>query len=727
MAKYRTDVATQVMRVVENNRLPDAIKTGISRALLQEGELVENVMEELVGSLGVRAERLYAYAQKGKYYFGLPSGQFTNPGESLQNTLINVLSDVYGTTSLELVYVHHGVPNLTHIGWVRLIQEHGYDPATNKIGRLSTDPAAPVYLDDMVVVVPAADAATTDPASIEQWGTSPKAGYTPERGDMTQSAASLVPHTPVLFDPAATTEHLQVKTYQRQTNGTVVRSEFVIPVSGFSEMLDYFQVKYVTGGITRYFMYEDGEGTYPALDGIYSKNYQGPGSFFPFLYFRHNKQSVIGDKTSPEYKSSKRFSKLLGLDYDAVAQGIDSNPDIKDVEQAVMMFAVPANTSDSAEQRYLWEFFNSLYLSQPTRLQSSSATVSNLRLRFSEPAVQNLGLLSPDIVIQDSRFKMTLRNSGIYKRSVGGKIGPVGAHNFELVDLRKHIYRRQISAAIYEEIEVVDMQTVFRIFEEWSVTADEDDKILLVPLDHAITRKLNMADREQLYSRSLHYVFNSRVVTKLKWYQTGLFKVLTVVIAIAMTIYSGGTAAEALVAALSTGAITAAAVILLEMVLTTLIYRQIFKLFVKVAGVKLAFIAAIVAAVVGISTFADGISVAGAPLAQELLIAASGITQAIGAQVGQDMQGLQNDYLALLKEQEKATKLLESAQELLDGNVRLNPFVIFGEAPQDYYNRTVHSGNIGVVGIDAVSSFVDIKLTLPKLSDTLGIEGEMNE
>ena len=44
------------------------------------------------------------------------------------------------------------------------------------------------------------------------------------------------------------------------------------------------------------------------------------------------------------------------------------------------------------------------------------------------------------------------------------------------------------------------------------------------------------------------------------------------------------------------------------------------------------------------------------------------------------------------------------------------------QSPTDYFNRTVHSGNIGVVAIDAVSSFVESSLTLPKLNDSLGMK-----
>jgi hypothetical protein len=67
----------------------------------------------------------------------------------------------------------------------------------------------------------------------------------------------------------------------------------------------------------------------------------------------------------------------------------------------------------------------------------------------------------------------------------------------------------------------------------------------------------------------------------------------------------------------------------------------------------------------------------------------------------------------------KKTDLLKTANNLLEGNNLLSPFIIFGENPSDYYERTVHSGNIGAHTIETISSYVDTALTLPSLNTTL--------
>jgi hypothetical protein len=730
------------MRAIDDDRLPNAVKTGISKALLSSGEIVDNVLEELVGSVGVRAERMYDFAKKGGYTHGLPSGQFTNPAADAQDAITTVLETIEGAT-VTLDYMHWGPPNNLHVGWLALVNSHGYNPATNQLGNLTATKGTPVYLDDMVVVVPDT-VGTFLETSLQQWGIAARAGFTPERTSLTAATKKMVQPSPVKLEVGGTSEYMLVS-YVWLAGGVVQRGTFTIPFAGFNDDLSYFQVRYTVGGVSKYWIYEDGSGTYPALDLVYDRVPEPAGSFFPFAYFRYNKHSEVDDKTTPAYQTTKKLVKYLGIDYDQVGETINSNPDIADVEQALLMFAVPANTENKQEQRYLWEFFNNLFLSQDTVNQDRSSTVAKLATNIVS-RFTSIATVSPSIVVQDTRFKMTLRNNGIYRKRVAGSIGPIGSYasGFDVdsnpqpvVDsvtgvastipslIKTHYYRRQVSTGFYDELRVVGMETRFYVLDGWFTIGDEDDTILLIPLDHSITEGFSLPDREELIARSMHFVFNSLVITKIKWYQTGLFKAVLIIIAIIITFLDWGSdGGSVLAAALAAGEYAAAALIILEYIITLVIYRVIFKLFVKLVGVKFAFIVAIVAAVLGITDAFQNGSLQGAPFASELLTAASGISVAIGDQLTDDLQDLLGEFTDFGKWQKEQTKLLDTAKELLDGNLHLSPFVIFGETPDAYYNRTVHSGNIGIVGIDAISAFVDIKLKLPELADTLGIEGE---
>lgn len=747
MAKITT-VGTSVMRVIDDASLPGSIKKGAIEALLQDGDLVDYALEELLTGIGVKAQRMYEYAKRGTYVHGLPSGQFTTGADGLGEVTV-ALESIEGAP-VQPHYLHYGAPNNLHIGWLKLIASHGYNPVTNQLAGLTATKGTPVYLEDMVVVVPTGDVAQIEPSSLKLLGLAARAGYTPERSTATEEVRALVTPTPVFLETPGTVEYLRVH-YGWMVGTTYTKDSFTIPMTGYDDNADYFHVRYSVGAVIKYWMYRDGAGSFPALDAVFDRDEEPSGSFFPFAYFRYEKNSEIEDKTTQAYLTSKKLVSYLGMNYDQVAEGIDANPDIADVEQAMLMMAVPANTTNELERRYLWKFFNNLFLASAPGTAFSSQQAADIHVNYETQngiALERTPL-TPGIVIQDARFKMSLENAGVYKRRVAGSIGPVGSHGSSFtvvsrlvevdrivgsgdsasiergtVDMptKSHFYRRQVSKGFYDEIQVVELRTRFFIIDGYTTLGDDTDNILIIPLDHSITKHYSVPDREILYARSLHYVFNSVVITKLAWYQTEIFQLVMIIAAVVIMIYTGVDTSQFLAfdALVAAGSYSAAASLVATLVLKYIVIQLVFKLFVKAVGAEAAFIIAIAALAAGAVQAFNAGSVAGAPWASELLALSNGLTQAIGAQ-------LKADYADLLQEgtdfnlfKEAQTKLLDDANALLQNNTHVNPFVIFGETPQEFYNRTVHSGNIGVIGVNAISSYVDTVLTLPKLRDSIG-------
>ena len=728
-----TTVGTTILRVIEDKILPDSRKTGITKAILKNGDLLDYALEEMVGSLAFRAERMYEYAKRGDYVYGLPSGQFTTTESTGEDAVVPVLTALEGAP-VTLDYIHYEGPNILHFGWTKLIQLHGYNPATNQLAGLAAAKGTPVYLDDMVVAVPAAGATTLARRTLDQWGTAPCAGYTPERTAGTDATRALMKHSPVFLDPGSSTEYLLVK-YVWESPAGLQRAEFTIPVAGLEDHLYYFHTKYRVGGVIKYWTYADGAGTYPDLDAVFDRPPLPDGSFFPFVYFRFDKQPQNLDPLSDEYKTSKKLVSYLGMSYDEVSDAINENPDIADVEQAMMMMAVPANTTHPLEQRYLWDLFNNLYMSSP----------AEFRFQSKEQELLKVGTMDafnhPGLVVQDTRFKLSIEHHGVYRRRVAGSVGEVGSHSSELVmtsfttttehpetmvvttfetPVSHHYYRRQVSTGFYDEIEVIELTTNFHIYGDYMAIGEDAAPILIIPLDYSITVDYSAPDREILYARSMHYVFNSRIITKIRWYQTELFQFVMLVVAVVITVLSYGSAVESIGLALAAGSYGIAASIVITMVIEFLVIQALFKLFVKAVGVRAAFVIAIVAALVGLGGAMQSGSVAGSPFASELLAISSGLTQQIGVTVKSGIEDLIQQGVDFQKEAEEQNALLEKAEKLLESDNWLSPFVIFGETPQDYYNRTVHSGNIGVVAIESISYFVEMSLSLPKLNDSLG-------
>lgn len=749
-SKKVTQVATQVTRAIEDDALPNSVKQGVVRAFFENGDLPEYLLEETVQSLATKADRMYEYAGRS-YAFGLPSGEtyLATQGKEEAQAILDALE---GAPVL-LDYYRYGPPNNLHVGWMRLIADHGYNPDTNILANLTAQKGKNVYLEDVQVVIPFAQKDNYEQGALSQWGSPARSGYTPERvTHANKTLGNLVEHSPVLYSHLATEEHLLVsyivddpalsreyvnEEYTYQT--TYPRGTLTIQTSDVDDLADFFHAKYIVGDTTKYWMYEANTGTYPALDALFNDPPTELGSFYPIAYFRHNKERVDLDKTTAEYKTSKKLVNYIGIDYQVMIDSIHENPDIKDVEQAMLIMAVPANTDSEVERKYLFDFFDAQYYVQdsvPLKYYADNI--------FSRRNTSN----QSSIVIQDKRSKFALNHRGIYKKSRVGKIGAIGTHfstfeeisvvtHYEIEDLNAvwsrvagtaktpcHYYRKQITENLYEEIQVIDLQLVYSIWGGYNTVGDDLDNILLIPIDRNITKEYWVKDKEELYARSLHYVFNSRVITTVKWYQQEWFSDLLKLAAIVIMVYSLGTQGYEIYAAAAAAGYTAAQAIIitiLTLALQSALIGAAFKLFVKTVGAELAFLVAVIAAAYGINGVIEaGGFQAAVPFAKDMLSVASGLVSAAGAEIQAQIGDLMGEFGEFDKYVEEQTKLLDKANDLLKTSQVLSPFVIFGESPDDYYKRTVHSGNIGTIGVSAIGNYVDRSLTLPKLSDTLG-------
>ena len=730
-SKRRVSVGTSVSRVIDDDNVPTAIRTGLITAHFNEGNVVDYVLEELISSIGVKAERLYSYAEK-HYTHGLPSGKLFSQDDG-DAEVKAVLEQIEGQT-IQIDYSYYAPPNDLHIAWMKLVNDYGYNATTNEIETISQTFGKPVYLKDLVLILPDNEIDLFESNAFENWMGSGNGGRTPERPLNTGTLASLVPKiaTQTSLAVSQPTVRVQYVWVGGTTQNPVLEfGQVNLTSSEFDDDTEYFQTKYRVGTETKYWVYRKGDGTHPSLDNLFFEDEVVAGSYFPFTYFRYDKK---GPNTQSEsYRTSKRMLKTIGMDYDLLAEQINENPDIDDVIQAMMVFGVPGVSTDKMENRYLFDYFD--------RQHSALFSVSDFETNASRTKYSGIGKLlgetyapARSTVIADNRFKMALTHDGITKRLIIGSIGAQGTYTSQYQKLsgtemyfdternglfpinvgrRVHTYRYQVEEEMYEEIEVLGLRMTYYISGGHTKTGDETDDILLIPIDKAVSQNYSMKDRERLYARSLHFVFNSMVVTKVKWYQTGIFKAILFVVAVVITIYNppAGLAAMGLTGA----ALVVAAV--LYVVIVGAILQKAFSLFVRALGQDVATALAIALLVYGGYKMIQAGSISGAPWASEMLQISNGLTQAVLQDKFEDLLGQASELQLFIEEQ---TKLLDDAKALLTTTTWLSPFVIFGEKPEEFYNRTIHYGNIGTLGITAISSYVDIALTLPKLNDTLG-------
>jgi hypothetical protein len=435
----------------------------------------------------------------------------------------------------------------------------------------------------------------------------------------------------------------------------------------------------------------------------------------------------------------------LGMDFQELGDTIHENPDSNKLDQAVMMFGVPASSENPAEIEYLYKFFNWLYLKSPNtqRIQSLGSII---RTR-------------PDHAIRfkDADFDCTLSFSNLKRRRQGGSIGDVDTYTHEIIPETRYRtvtrtvpdpdagpgdtmeatvqesytvdvlrYRHQVQANLYDEIIVDNLQMRYNIFGDKGITANIGSDKLLIPIDYTIAKTLRFDRKEVLFSRSLHFVMNSRVTKTVKWYQTGIFQVLMLIVAVVIIIATAG-AGTPIAAAMTAGAYgVVAGYVLLHLavgyVISTAVTTAI-KMVADELGLDVTIVltvAAFIAAGYGVAVDAEWVNYA--------IQAANGLvnasTQLMQEQILEYKSEAQEFALlaeSKMEELEEIDNLLNS-YDLLDPRsfTGMVPTINPGESPDDLYNRTVHSGNIGTVAFDYIESYVDINVQLPTFNDLVG-------
>lgn len=738
-SKKKTYVGTSVMRVLEDDAITDTMQVSVIQAILKDEDISMRVLENMQNTIGIRAERMYSWAKKN-YIYGLPSGKMVSTQEGVEQAQ-DVLTSIE-SQPVVVEYSHLAPANRLHVAWMRLISQYGYNPVTNEISVLSAQKGTQVLLDDIRIEIPSSELSSLPAETLEQWGLAAVSGYQPYRGPSNDTLRNIYQPSKVLSIGNAGPSQQQARITYSWVGPSRVTNSLVISLADLDQDDDYLHVKYSIPEQTKYWMYKIGAGTYPSLDSLYNVPPDTSGTFFPFIFFRHNKSKLNEDGFGEGYRDNKKMCGIMKLDYDVVLDGIHENPDIDDVTQAVMTFAVPPNPSSQIEKRYLFDFFSEQFLYQDQPIKDSySPDIFNLNNKLWGNKTK-LGTKHA-IVIQDQLFKMSLGFNQIYKKIKAGVIGPKGHYTssygsvneaVKVVDesgntitqsypVRVYTYRSQISARYYQEVEVRGLATEYHISGNYTTLGDDADDILLVPVDRSISQSYTMGDREELYSRALHFVFNSMVVVKVKWYQSGFFKFLLTAVMLVIAAYTfGATALGQSLLAYSIGMTTFQAVVLTAItgLFSAIAAYYAVQVFVKAVGPEIALLIAVVAAIAGMYLAFNTGSIASAPWAQDLLKLSNGLSSQAGNAIQDELTNLIEVQSEFSKQMEAQMKLLETAQDLLEPSQLLHPFTIFGESPTDFYNRTVHSGNIGTMAISSISSYVDLSLTLPKFSETVG-------
>lgn len=746
--KYVVNVTVQP--VFEDDQVPTSALNGIVKGIMQDLDLVPSMLEELTNSMGIRAMTGMYNTKTRPYEVGIPSGQVATYIQAKDQVIAAIQSNIGRVVNVEYYYM--GPLNSMHFGWQYCHDALGYNVGTNELAVLSAQTGRPCYLTDIVATYLRADynwmIETNDTGMLTQMGPSPRSGYRPSAPFNYLSGIGKYAEQPAYeVSDVAVNDYVTIQYEFKDANGTFVTRGLTVSMAAYDNTQDFHMCRYKDPtGKTGFFTYQHGTGTYPSIDLAYALEHSQFGTYFPWAYFRLNGKDVYEVENKASVDQMRAWCDTLGVSFDKLHEGVHADPDSDDVEQSILMMGVQPGRQNQACQEYLFKHFSVLHANALSQAALDPTLEGRMEAFTSSPSQMQH--------IRDKRFAMSLQFSGITKRRIPGSIGKKGEYKSEygimsqdsqtfmtqtssgvgvsnaMLQQPGWIYKYQVTDVIYEEVIVYGLRSHYEVHRKKGFAAGADAPQLLIPVDSAIVQTMSVPAREQLLCRALTMMVNTVVVVTSPWYASSGFRIVLLVIAVVVTIFSAGTAWQSIVAAASLGAV-ALTITLLTIIVQAVVVSMAVKLFVRLVGPKFALIVAIAAVIYGNTS---------AAASQLSATWADNLIQIGTALVNQAAQVSQDQFAAGIKSiVEDAKTFSVWAQEQMDGLgdkmkelglnpaivglstfdvVKMGPQLVLGESPTDYYSRTVHAGNIGILGIEMTESFVAVQTTLPTFNQT---------
>lgn len=766
----RTEIntATSVVRLIEDKYLPNSVRNGLVKAIFKDQEIPHSILIEQLNGLAFKVNSYYRYGKK-YYEYGLPHNGLVFQTQGKEECK-KYLEELEGKP-IDIHYYKFGDLNYSFLASAYVNSMPEYNNKSNSVKVSITEPTGLFTSETKIRDIRITGALVYIPKGYnEVSGSNLSDNPLPpldsikfiEDNESNLTSAKLKDYLDdipklflevkeVVYRPTSYKDGELIKSYYEDIYRT-----FPIPIKiPFNLDSTLIQVVYSIKETseTKHLVYETGTNKIKTLEDIseVKPKTNEYGEFFPIGYYRLSKTNMSYNKESNFYKTSVKLHKKLNLNYQDIIDKIHEDGEVvKDIQQSYMMLGVPINATSQSELDYLFKFFGQLY--------NTKKDITGMGYTFgSIDSSTHLNPLSKSnntfaFTLSDGASFMVLQMEDIIKTIQVGSIGKINSHTGEVIkdnlaeeflknrvsindlflmsaplglfgvnkDILKHtIYiRKQISTHVYEEYQIVNPKLTLLYYGDYGQVANLEyhPENLLIPLDKSLLTGVTLRKREELIGRSMHLVFNSVVLTKVKWYQRGIFKVFVFVIAIALTIISQGgfAAVAAKIAAIASAGAIAILTAIIEAVILSVVIAKVGQFLMEKLGAKFLILLVVLTAAVAMYG-----GYTNASWAQNLGKVTTGLISGGEKQMKKDFNELQDIAEEFMFDMEKRNKELEEVRDSLEPSIRLSPFVFLGESASDYYNRTLKSGNVGVLAIQADKNYYKRALELPTFIESL--------
>lgn len=143
------------------------------------------------------------------------------------------------------------------------------------------------------------------------------------------------------------------------------------------------------------FTYKSGDGIV-GFDALFNSD-SPMAEFYPEIPLRVNNVS-INDQPSVYERANKQFKKLTGSSIEQLAQSIDDNANVDEIDHAFIMHGVPLNTSNQSALDYVYRFFENLIAFQGENNTSYELFNQNQSTSNANKGIEELLFSSPELI-----------------------------------------------------------------------------------------------------------------------------------------------------------------------------------------------------------------------------------------------------------------------------------------------------------------------------------------
>lgn len=691
--------------------------------------MVDDLIEQGKHTLPKKYDRLYHYLNKqGRYdAIGFPKSSFiSNPDKEIQNNIEEYLENLE-QQNISIHWFNVSQRNLYFYAWFNLVEQYGYNFKTNELTKLSQLVGTSCYLFDGEIQHNTEQRYDDE---IIFTGLAFDYGQCFERNeDITKPVKPAIESTQDLFSfryayeqekeitkSDGTKEIIKEVKYETLTIDLAYLNIIADEEDDIPNEIEYVQVIYKNQDSYKLF-----ESSYVDLSTLIQMT-EDIGEFYPRLYLKLNQREVISYTDDDPIKiATNKAVKRLGLNLkdltQQIAKGIGEHYGITHYAFLNPAIAINVDGQDNMVAEYLFKYFDRLYdKCEPSQNEFRKGITQQIKDKI---YTQEIGFKEIKKEINQGQFThdgKPLPVGHYICINTGRDTGNTGLF-LNLLRYEHTIYYQQ-SDSQYLSIHIIGLY-LKNIFSGHVTTAQADDSELVIPLDKLLIRTLSTREKEYIFNKALHIQISLVKVVKKKWYQTGIFKVVIVIIGLVISYFSAGTGAPlaAKMIAMAQGLVVSTAI--------GFAIDLAVRLAVKLGlNAKVAAVIALIASIV-LSKGQGGWGQAfNAVNVMKALNTAFDVYNKMIAhninKIMKDMQDFSEWTKTKEKELAKAQAMLNTGLIPLDLELLVSPisnmYLNLGESVDEFYNRTI---NIDVTYItqSIASDYVENTTTLPSFRD----------